>query len=99
MFDANRLFMILMVYFISYGILLWFRPGIIFDPSKTGLRPFGVGYKNTTILPLWLVSILLAIFFLFCGLVFYSPEVQYRLYKLTKNRTITLGHFRRTTRR
>lgn len=70
MFDANRLFMILMVYFISYGILLWFKPGIIFDPSKTGLRPFGVGYKNTTILPLWLVSILLAIFSYFVVLYF-----------------------------
>ena len=61
MFDTNRLFMILMVYFIGFGIILWFKPGMIYDPSKTSLRSFGVGYKNTTILPLWLVSILLGI--------------------------------------
>lgn len=70
MFDANRLFMILMVYFIGYALILWFKPGMIFDPSKKGLRPFGVGYKNTTILPLWLVSILLALFSYFVVLYF-----------------------------
>ena len=61
MFDANRLFMILMVYFIAYGLILWFKPGIVFDPSKKGLRSFGVGYKNKTILPIWLLSLVLGI--------------------------------------
>lgn len=70
MFDTNRLFMILMVYFIGYGIILWFKPSIIFDPSKKHLRSFGVGYKNSTILPLWLISILLAIFSYFVVLYF-----------------------------
>ena len=70
MFDSNRLFMILMVYFIAYGLILWFKPGIVFDPSKKGLRSFGVGYKNTTILPLWVISILLAIFSYFIVLYF-----------------------------
>ena len=70
MFDTNRLFMILMVYFIAYGLIVWFKPGIVFDPSKKTLRPFGVGYKNTTILPLWLISILLALFSYFVVLYF-----------------------------
>lgn len=75
MFDGNRLIMILMVYFICYGILLWLKPGIIYDESKKGLRSFGVGYKHTTILPLWLVSIFLAIFSYF--VVLYFIHIRY----------------------
>jgi hypothetical protein len=70
MFDANRLFIILMVYFLGYGFLLWLQPDIIYDQSKTGLRSFGVGYKHSTILPLWLVSILLGILSYFAVLYF-----------------------------
>jgi hypothetical protein len=40
------------------------------------LRPFGVGYKNTTILPLWLASILLAIFSYF--VVLYVIHLRYQ---------------------
>jgi len=74
MFDGNRLVMILMVYFICYGILLWLKPGMIYDESKR-LRSFGVGYKHTTILPLWLVSIFLAIFSYF--VVLYFIHIRY----------------------
>jgi hypothetical protein len=70
MLDATRLILILLVYFIGYGFLVWLKPAILYDSSKTGLRPFGVGYKQTTILPLWLVSILLAIFSYFVVLYF-----------------------------
>ena len=70
MFEMNRLILILVIYFIGYGFLIWLKPSILYDPSKTGLRPFGVGYKQTTILPLWLASILLAIFSYFVVLYF-----------------------------
>jgi hypothetical protein len=33
----------------------------MYDEKNGSFRQFGVGYKNTTILPLWLVSIMLAI--------------------------------------
>ena len=75
MFDANRLILILLVYFIGYGFIVWLKPSILYDPSKTSLRPFGVGYKQTTILPLWLVSILLAIFSYF--VVIYFIHMRY----------------------
>jgi len=75
MFDMNRLFMILIVYFTCYGLIVWLKPGIIYDPNKQGLRSFGVGYKNSTILPLWLVSILLAIFSYF--VVLYFIHIRY----------------------
>ena len=76
MFDLPRVGMILGVYFILYGILLWAKPDIIYDPSKTALRPFGVGYKNSTILPLWLASLLLAMVSYF--IVLYFIHIRYQ---------------------
>ena len=76
MFDVPRLLMILVVYFILYGLLLWAKPDILFDPSKKALRPFGVGYKNSTILPLWLASLLLAMASYF--IVLYFIHIRYQ---------------------
>lgn len=76
MFDTNRLFMILMVYFIGYILIVVFKPGIVFDSTNNHLRSFGVGYKNTTILPLWLISILLAIFSYF--IILYFIHIRYK---------------------
>ena len=37
------------------------KPKIIYNENG-GFRQFGIGYRNKTILPIWLVSIILAIF-------------------------------------
>ena len=37
------------------------KPTIIFDKNGK-LREFGIGYKNKTILPIWLAIIIIAIF-------------------------------------
>ena len=45
---------------VFYLLLSTYKPGFIF--SKDGnIREFGVGQTNKTILPLWLVSLLLGI--------------------------------------
>ena len=50
----------IIVFFILFAIILLSKPLFIFD--KNGLpREFGIGYKNKTILPLWLTVIILAI--------------------------------------
>ena len=36
------------------------KPNVIFDKNGK-LREFGIGYKNKTIIPLWLAVIILAI--------------------------------------
>lgn len=74
MFDLNRLIMILAVYLVLYGIIVTFKPEIIFENHHNCLRSFGVGYKHTTILPLWLTSILLAIFSYFIVLYIYHAR-------------------------
>ena len=41
-------------------IIHYLKPKIIYDENG-GFRPFGLGYRNKTILPIWLVSIFIAI--------------------------------------
>ena len=41
-------------------IHLW-KPSIVYQTDGS-LRPFGVGYRKKTVVPLWLVVFLLAIF-------------------------------------
>jgi len=74
MLDLNRLIWILIVYITLYLIIVKFKPEIIFENKNNCLRSFGVGYYHTTILPLWLTSILLAIFSYFIVLYFYHAR-------------------------
>jgi len=49
---------------VLFVILFWFvhtiKPVFLYKPDGS-LREFGVGYKNKTILPIWLLSIILGI--------------------------------------
>jgi hypothetical protein len=75
MLDVNILFVVIALYILLYGLIITFKPSIIYDNNKDCLRQFGVGYKNTTILPLWLVSIIIAIFSYF--IVLYIIHIRY----------------------
>jgi hypothetical protein len=48
------------LYLLLYGIIIIYRPSMVYMPDGT-IRDFGVGYRNKTPTPLWLVSILLAV--------------------------------------
>jgi hypothetical protein len=37
------------------------KPGFAYNDDG-GFRPFGLGYRNKTIVPIWVVAIILAIF-------------------------------------
>jgi len=75
MFDINILFIIIAVYILLYTIIVKIKPSFIYDEKNNCFRQFGVGYKNTTILPLWLISILLAIISYF--IVLYLIHIRY----------------------
>ncbi len=38
-----------------------YKPSVVYT-KEGGFRPFGVGYSNKTVIPIWIVAILLAIF-------------------------------------
>ena len=48
------------MFLILFGIINAFRPSIIYNKDLS-FRRFGIGYKNKTVVPIWLFSIILAI--------------------------------------
>ena len=73
--DFNKLILVLFVYIILYSIIIYIKPEIVFNNIRGCLRPFGVGYKHKTILPLWLISIIIAILSYF--IVLYILHIRY----------------------
>uniref|UniRef100_A0A6C0KWM4 Uncharacterized protein n=1 Tax=viral metagenome TaxID=1070528 RepID=A0A6C0KWM4_9ZZZZ len=59
--SVDKLYLSIILFVSLYSIVNIIQPNFIYNHQQNALRPFGVGYKNTTILALWLVSILLAI--------------------------------------
>ena len=60
--DINAKYLSIILFLIFYSIIVFIKPNFIYNNKDDTLRQFGVGYKNTTVLSLWLVSIFLAIF-------------------------------------
>jgi hypothetical protein len=66
---AIVLFLVLFI-FIQFG-----KPGFLYK-SDGSLREFGVGYRNKTILPVWLLSIILGILcYLFILFYLANPQI------------------------
>lgn len=60
-FIKNNITMFAMLlFFIFYILIILVKPGFIFNRDGS-LRDFGIGYKKKTVVPLWLMSILLAL--------------------------------------
>lgn len=71
-------FLIIILYICLFLIIVYFKPSFVYDEKNECFRQFGVGYKNTTFLPLWLLSILLAIFSYF--IVVYIVHMAFNTY-------------------
>ena len=69
--NMDRLYLSITLFISLYLILTIVQPGFIYNHRQDCLRPFGIGYKNTSVLTLWLVSILLAIFSYFIVIYLY----------------------------
>lgn len=72
--NIDTRFLAVMVFIVLYATVITIQPSFIYNHTQGSLRPFGIGYKNTTIMSLWFVSILLAILSYF--LVVYVYNVQ-----------------------
>ena len=48
------------IFLILFGIINAVRPSVIYNKDLS-FRRFGIGYKNKTVIPIWLFSIILAI--------------------------------------
>jgi hypothetical protein len=50
----------ILLFLVIFGMIQWIKPGFLYNHDGS-IREFGVGYRNKTILPIWLLSILLGI--------------------------------------
>jgi uncharacterized membrane protein YozB (DUF420 family) len=56
----NTTLVSIVIFLVIFGIVQMIKPSFLYN-NDGSLREFGVGYKNKTILPLWLFSIVLGI--------------------------------------
>jgi hypothetical protein len=56
----HKLTVAIFIYLIIFFIIHQIKPSIVYDDDGA-FRDFGVGYKHKTVVPIWLVSILLSI--------------------------------------
>lgn len=58
-----------LLFVVIFGVIQWLKPSCFYNRNGS-LREFGIGYRNKTILPVWLLSLVL-------GLVCYLAVLYY----------------------
>lgn len=56
----NKTNFAILLFLISFTLVHYIKPGLVYG-SDGDFREFGVGYRNKTIIPIWGISIILAI--------------------------------------
>ena len=76
--NIDKLYLAIILFVTLYLLLNIVQPNIIYDHQLNCLRQFGIGYKHTTIMTLWLSTILLAIFSYFTVIyIYYLKDMWY----------------------
>lgn len=57
----NKVNIAIVIFLIMFSLIHMIKPEFIYN-KEGGFRPFGVGYKHKTVIPIWLIAIILAIF-------------------------------------
>lgn len=57
----NKLNVSLLIFLVLFFTIHYLKPTIVYDENGE-FRPFGVGYRHKTVIPIWLVAIITAIF-------------------------------------
>jgi hypothetical protein len=50
----------IILFVIMFGIIVMIKPAFLYNKDGS-VREFGIGYRNKTILPIWLLSLILGI--------------------------------------
>lgn len=67
----------IIIFIIIFGLVQLYKPFFLYNQDGS-IRPFGIGYKNKTIVPIWLFSIILGIFsYLFVLYYLAYPKIQF----------------------
>lgn len=75
--NKNLIQTAIIIFLFLYLIVITVKPGFIYNNNNT-LREFGLGQSKKTILPLWLMAIILAITsYFFVTIYLISPRLKY----------------------
>ena len=58
--SMHRVNISIILFLIMFMAIHYIKPGLIYDANGR-FRDFGVGYRNKTVIPIWLVTIILSI--------------------------------------
>lgn len=58
--NNNAVFSSIVIFAILYASIQYMKPALFYNTDGS-IRDFGVGYRNKTIIPIWLLSIVLGI--------------------------------------
>lgn len=58
--QINKINIAIVIFAIVFGTIHWIKPSLMYN-ADGGFRPFGVGYSHKTVIPIWIVAIVLAI--------------------------------------
>ena len=68
----NKIIVAILIYIVLFGIVNMLTPAFMYNLDGS-LKEFGVGFRKKTIMPVWLISIFLAIIAYF-SVVYYSSS-------------------------
>ena len=72
--QKNTTLMSIILFVIIFTFIQLLKPSFLYN-NDGSIREFGIGYKNKTILPIWLLSIILGILS-YVLVLFYSNNVK-----------------------
>lgn len=67
----NKVAVSILLFIVVYGIFYISKPAFAYNEDGT-LKPFGLGYSNKTVIPAWLVAIILGILCYYLIMVYFT---------------------------
>tara|TARA_B100001059_G_C17839427_1_gene590960 strand:- start:8059 stop:8295 length:237 start_codon:yes stop_codon:yes gene_type:complete len=67
----NKVAVSILLFIVVYGIFYIAKPAFAYNEDGT-LKPFGLGYSNKTVIPAWLVAIILGILCYYLIMVYFT---------------------------
>jgi hypothetical protein len=71
----NITFVSIIIFVLIFGIIQFIKPSFLYNRDGSP-REFGIGYRNKTILPIWLLSVVLGIFS-YLAVLYYTSSIRF----------------------
>jgi quinol-cytochrome oxidoreductase complex cytochrome b subunit len=68
----NKIAVAIVIYILLFALINFLKPAFMYNTDGS-LKEFGVGFRKKTIIPVWLISIILAILAYFSVVYYSSP--------------------------